>query len=484
MTENNTLQTERSYGLIRLMAMSIGATLASGVFSLSGDFAASGAHTLAVLIGWTIAGIGMFCLCMCFHRLSVIKPELTSGLYAYSRHGFGEFIGFNVAWGYWLGCILATISFATLLFAAIGYFMPVFGAGNNLISIICVSAIIWLFVALVLRGVNQAASLNVIIVSAKIMPILLLIFAIIFAGKFDMAIFMENFRGVEGGLPLMDQIKATTYTTVWVFVGIEAAVVVSGRAKTTVTAGRATALSFVCLLALYVLISVLSMGVLSTEELAALGNPPMAGVLEAVVGTWGAVLVNIAVIISLGGALFTYTLFTADCAYQPATQQCFPKLFTRLNKHNAPHVALIITNAIVQLFLIIVYFNESTYQICYTLSTSVIMMPYFLSALYCLKVTCKDPGLKAMSAGGRLGVWVIVIVGTIYGAWLLYASGLTYILISALLYGPGIFLFAYTRKEQGKKFFDTRVDAIACVVLALAFILSIVLIINGTLQPF
>ncbi len=146
--------------------------------------------------------------------------------------------------------------------------------------------VIWLFAILVLRGVNQAATLNVVIVTAKLMPILLMVFAIAFAGKFDGALFMENLRAGQGpdAMPLLDQITATTYTTVWVFVGIESAVVISGRARTTVLAGRATALSFLCLLALYVVISIMSMGVMPMEQLAALENPSLAGLVEYVVG--------------------------------------------------------------------------------------------------------------------------------------------------------------------------------------------------------
>ena len=81
-----------SLSLGKLTLFSIGATLASGVFSLSGDFAAGGAHTLAVLIGWAICGFGMFTLTMCLFSLSVVKPNLTSGIYRYSRELFVVFV--------------------------------------------------------------------------------------------------------------------------------------------------------------------------------------------------------------------------------------------------------------------------------------------------------------------------------------------------------------------------------------------------------
>ena len=51
-------------GLFKLTCFAIGTTLASGVFSSFADMANNGAGTLAVLIGWAIAGIGMYCLAM------------------------------------------------------------------------------------------------------------------------------------------------------------------------------------------------------------------------------------------------------------------------------------------------------------------------------------------------------------------------------------------------------------------------------------
>lgn len=475
---------ENGLGLAKLTFFAIGTTLASGVFSLSGDFAANGSYPLAVLIGWLICGIGMLGLMMSFFRLSIVKPELKSGIFSYAREGFGEYIGFNSAWGYWMSALLAQVSFTTLFFAAMGHFFTVFGEGNNFISIAMASVIIWLITILILRGVNQAVTINALIVIAKILPILVMIVAIIMVGAFDMKIFMSNFDGRLSDLSLFEQVKATTYVTVWIFIGIEGAVVLSARAKNTKIAGWATALSFFSLLALYMVISILSMGVMTTEELAALGNPPMAGILEKVVGPWGAALVNFAVIVSLGGALFTYSILCMDSAFQPAAQKSFPAVFARINKNKAPTVALISSTLIIQIFLIIVFFNESTYQIVYTLSTSAIMFPYALSGLYLLKITISGESTRGLEGGQRMIAWVVAVLGSVYGLWLLYVSGVTYILISALLYAPGTLLYYWSRKERNLPIFPKTEDKIAFVVVAVAFAASIFMIANGSIKPF
>ena len=201
---------------------------------------------------------------MCFFKLSVVKTDLTSGIYSYAKEGFGEYVGFNSAWGYWMSALLAQLSFITLLFASLGNFFPAFGSGSNLLSMTVASVVIWLLALLVLRGVNQAVAINAIVVIAKIVPIIVMIVAIILAGAFKWEIFTDNFSGAGTGMSLFDQVKGTSYTTVWIFIGIEGAVVLSGRGKNTKAAGQATLISFLSLLALYFVISILSMGVMTT----------------------------------------------------------------------------------------------------------------------------------------------------------------------------------------------------------------------------
>lgn len=280
----------------------------------------------------------------------------------------------------------------------------------------------------------------------------------------------------------MEQVKSTVYTTVWIFIGIEGAVVLSGRGKNTKVAGTATVISFLSLFVLYFVISVLSMGVMPQEELAELSNPPMAGLLEAVVGPWGAALVNIAVIISLGGAMFSYTILCVDSAYGPAVQGSFPAGLAKVNRFHAPTWSVITSALIVQGFIVVIYFSASTYQAVYALSTSAIMVPYVFSAFYYLKLVFRGEGVER--GGSVFGAWVIAIVGSVYGAWLLYASGVNYILAAVMLYAPGTLMYLYNRKKQGKTYFQTTTDLVICILLMIALVAAIVMAVNGSLEIF
>lgn len=479
MNDSNT----NSLSFTKLTAMIIGSTIGGGIFTTAGDMAASGAHTGSVLIGWAICGVGMFGLMMCFFGLNKVRPDLTNGVYSYAREGFGEFVGFNSAWGYWVSALLCNVSYTTLMFGAIGYFFPVFGTGNNLVSIICASVVIWLLNYLVLRGVKEAAALNIITTISKLIPILVFMIAVLFVGAFRPAVFMDNFWG-NGSLPLADQIKATTASTVWSFIGVEGAVVLSGRARRASDVGKASLTGFLGIFAIYVLVAVLSMGVLPAEELASLDSPQMAGILESAVGPWGSILVHIGVILSLAGALLGWTIIAADCPYSAAQQGVFMKAFARANKNGSPSFSLFLTNGIIQIFLIIIFFNDSTYQAFYTMSTTMIMVPYFLSALYYAKVTSRRTGLEQYSSGELLKERIFAAVGTIYGIWMLYSSGLEMLLITTVLYAPGIIIYALGKRERSEQVFTKFYEIIIAAALVVLAVVSIVFIARGTLNPF
>lgn len=467
MDNDNVTKTDGSLSFGGLTAMIIGSTIGAGIFTTAGDMASNGAHTASVLIGWGIAGIGMYMLMMCFFGLNRLRPDLTNGIYSYAKEGFGEFVGFNSAWGYWMSALISNVSYITLLFGALGYFFPVFGSGNNGPSILAGSIAVWLIVALVLKGVQQATIINAVVTICKLIPIFVFIVAVILLGKFDLDIFMDNFWGA-GDVPLSLQIMSTTSSTVWAFIGVEGAVVLSARARRAEDVGRASLTGFLGILSLYVIVAVLSMGVMTTEELAQLDNPQMAQILEAVVGPWGAKLVNIGVIISILGALLGWTIIAAECPYEAARQGVFTKAFARSNKNGSPATALIITNIIIQAFLLIILFSESSYLAFYTIGSSMIMLPYLLSALYYLKI-----------AKGS----VFAIAGSIYGVWMIISAGIVQFLITSILYAPGIWVYMKGRKEKGLEPFKPFERRIAMILVVMA-IVSIVLMFIGVIDPF
>lgn len=438
-------------GFSALTALVVGSMVGGGIFSLPQNMAVS-AGAGAVLIGWAITAVGMLTLAFVFQTLANRKPELDGGIYAYAKAGFGDYMGFSSAWGYWISAWLGNVSYFVLLFSTLGIFFPVFGEGNTLPAVVCASLLLWGVHFLVLRGIKEAAFINLVTTIAKLVPLVL--FIVITAISFDVGIFTQDFWGqaeLDMG-SVADQVRNMMLVTVWVFIGIEGASVFSARAEKRRDVGRATVTGFLFVLLLLVLVNVLSMGVMSQPELANLSNPSMAGVLEHVVGRWGAILIGVGLIVSLAGALLSWTLLCAEILYTTASDHTMPAFLRKQNGNGVPVNALWLSNGLIQLFLIITLFNESTYLSLFYLATSMILVPYFWSAAYGLLLAGKGESYETQP-GKRRSDLIIALVATLYAVWLVYASGIQYILLSALLYAPGALLFAKAKREVGATVF-------------------------------
>ncbi|WP_165668576.1 arginine-ornithine antiporter [Metapseudomonas otitidis] len=434
-----------------LVALVVGSMIGGGIFSLPQNMAAS-ADAGAILIGWAITAVGMLTLAFVFQTLANRKPNLDGGVYAYAKAGFGDYMGFSSAWGYWISAWLGNVGYFVLLFSTLGYFFPIFGEGNTPAAIVGASVVLWAVHFLVLRGIREAAFINLVTTIAKVVPLFLFILICLFAFKLD--IFTADIWGTKNPElgSVMNQVRNMMLVTVWVFIGIEGASIFSARAEKRSDVGKATILGFVIVLLLLVLVNVLSLGIMTQPELAQLKNPSMAAVLEHVVGHWGAVLISVGLVVSLVGALLSWVLLCAEILFAAAKDHTMPEFLRRENANHVPANALWLTNAMVQLFLIVTLFNNSTYLSLIYLATSMILVPYFWSAAYAVLLPLRGETYEqdASERGKDLAIAGLALV---YATWLLYAGGVKYLLLSALLYAPGAILFAKAKHELGQPVF-------------------------------
>lgn len=445
-------------GFFGLAAMVVGTMIGGGAFNLPGAMA-QGAGVGPVLIGWGITGVGMIMLAFVFQFLANTRPELEGGIYAYAREGFGKFVGFNSGWGYWMSAWIGTVANITLIFSTLAYFFPIFSAEHRLFRLFVSVVLIWGLFWLISRGMREAALLNIVTTIAKLVPIILFIVLILFAFKIDT--FQVDFWG-ETGFVWADvflQVKSTMLVTLWAFVGIEGAVVLSSRARHKKDVGRATVIGLIGTLLIYMMISIFSFGVMTQEQLAALPEPSMAYVLEAVVGPFGATLINIGLLVSLTGALLGWTILATEISYVASRDGVFPKVFHRLNANETPVNALFITQAFTQVVTAIALFSEQTYLVLSSIAGIAALVPYLFSALYGWMEAKRATSLRMMVVSG---------IASLYAAWLLYASGFKYVLIAMILYAPGIFVFLLAEREQGRPFLTRTQSMIALIILLCA----------------
>lgn len=468
---SNALQ--RKLPLSLLVALVVGSILGSGIFGLPQNMAA-GAGAGAVLIGWLITGVGMLALALVYQSLALRKPDLNNGVYAYARATAGEYVGFNAAWGYWVSAWIGNVGYLVAAFGALGYFFPVFGDGNTIAAVAGASVVLWVVHAMVLRGIQGAVMLNAVVTLAKVVPLLL--FIVLVALAFQVQTFTFDFWGSTALGPLLDQVRSTMLVTVWVFIGIEGASVYSARARRREDVGRATVIGFAITLALLMSVSLLSLGVLQQPQLAQLKNPSMAGVLESAVGTWGAVLIYIGLIVSVGGGFLAWMLLAAESLFTPAGGGVMPEWLGRQNRQGVPAHALWLTNGMVQLFLIVTLFSKASYLALISLSTAMILLPYLFSAIYGLLLSLRGEGASGTRRTADLPV---AGLATVYCLWLLYAAGPKYLLLGSLLYAPGAAVYLWARKQRAERAFKTYEVAILIAMLLMAAVAAYLLSTGG-----
>lgn len=456
-------------GLGLLVALVVGSILGSGIFSLPQNMAV-GAGAGAIVIGWAITGMGMLMLGFTYQMLAVRKPDLDNGVYAYARTLSGEYVGFNSAWGYWVSAWIGNVGYLVAAFGALGNFYPAFGDGNTLSAVVGASVVVWVVHFLVLRGIQGAAVLNAVVTAAKVIPLIL--FLVLVAMAFQVDVFKLNYWGDPKLGSVLNQVRSTMLVTVWVFIGIEGASVYSARAASRADVGRATIIGYLACLALLMGVSLLSLGIFSQPELAALKNPSMAPVLEKVVGHWGALLVYIGLIVSVGGGFLAWTLLAAESLFTPAGGGVMPAWLARQNDKGVPAPAMWLTNAMVQVFLVVTLLSKASYLALISLSTAMILVPYLFSAIYGLKLAWqgrRDGTTVAAEPHPRREI-AIAALATAYCAWLLYAAGMKYLLLSALLYAPGAVVYLLAKKGLKQRPFTGREAWILAALVLLAMV--------------
>ncbi|MET7438195.1 basic amino acid/polyamine antiporter [Streptomyces sp. NPDC005496] len=436
--------------LLTLTAMVVGSMVGAGVFSLPRRFAQE-TGVAGALIAWAVAGTGMLMLAFVFQTLAVRRPDLDAGVYAYAKAGFGEYLGFFAAFGYWASACVGNVTYWVLIMSTIGAIWPALGDGDTLLAAVLSSFGVWAFYFLIRRGVKEAAAINRIVTVAKVVPILVFVILALFYLKVD--VFADNFGGADYAGSLFNQVRGTMLATVFVFLGVEGASVYSRHAKRREDVGRATVLGFLSVFAVFASVTIVSYGILPMAEIAELRQPSMAGVLEAAVGTWGSVFVSVGLIVSVLGAYLAWTLMAAEVLFVAAKDDDMPRFLRRSNHADVPVPALLMTALLTQVVLFVTLLSENAFNFALDLTSALTLIPFLPAAAFALKIRVRpDSGTR----GGRGTLRELAVAGlaTLYTAFLLYAAGLKFVLVSFIIYAPATVLFVMARREQGRTVFS------------------------------
>jgi arginine:ornithine antiporter/lysine permease len=456
-----------------MTAMVVGGMVGAGVFSLPRRFAQE-TGVAGALIAWAIAGTGMLMLAFVFQTLAMRKPDLDAGVYAYAKAGFGEYLGFFSAFGYWASACVGNVTYWVLIMSTIGLVWEPLGDGDTLLAAVLSSVGIWVFYLLIQRGVKEAAMINRIVTVAKLIPIL--VFVVLALVVLDPQVFADNWSGGDYG-SLFDQVTGTMLVTVFVFLGVEGASTYSRHAERREDVGRATVLGFLSVLAVFASVTIVSYGVLPYAEIAELSQPSMAGVLEEAVGEWGKVFVSLGLLVSVLGAYLAWTLMSAEVLYVAAKDDDMPRFLKRVSPVDVPVPALVMTTVLIQLMLVVVMFSEDAFNFALDLTAALSLIPFLLAAGYALKLGVTRESYDEQP-GGRGRELAVAALATAYTTFLIFAAGLEFVLLSFVIYAPATILFVMARREQGRQLFTPR-ELLILVVSMTGAVLGVVALAAG-----
>jgi arginine:ornithine antiporter/lysine permease len=120
------------------------------------------------------------------------------------------------------------------------------------------------------------------------------------------------------------------------------------------------------------------------------------------------------------------------------------------------------TTILVQIMLAVTLASEDAFNFALDLTSALTLIPFLLAAAYALKLVVTRE-TYAERPQGRSRELVVGVLATGYTAFLLFAAGPRFILVSFIIYAPASVLFVMARREQGRRLFSPGELAILAV---------------------
>ncbi|WP_170406113.1 amino acid permease [Ruegeria arenilitoris] len=447
MTDQTSAQTTSgALGLTACIALVVGNMIGSGVFLLPASLAPLGPIAIG---GWVLTSAGALVLAIIFGRLSrvVSKP---GGPYAYSQEAFGDFAGFIIAWGYWIALWTGNAAVAVALVGYLGFLFPIivevpmYGLATALVAI-------WSLTLINIRGVEGAGAVQVVTTVLKLAPLLLIGMLGIFW------IEPANYIPINhSGTTAFSAISAAAALTLWAYLGLESATVPSGDViEPEKTIPRATVIGVLITAAVYISVTAVSMGVLPPHRLAA-SAAPLAAVAEVMFGPFGAILIASGAVISTFGTLNGFTLLSGQVPYGAALDRVFPATFAQRSKFGTPANALILSNVLASVLIILNYAQGLVAAFNFVILLAVVasLLPYAICSVAEIMIRLK--GGELLRGPELAKVVVLGAIGFIYSVWAFIGSGAETVLIGTVLLLAGVPIHVWVRWNQAREAEDIQ----------------------------
>lgn len=427
-------------GLITATSLVVGNMIGAGIFLLPASLASFGSISL---IGWLFTATGALILAKIFGNMSRILPNISGGPYAYSKAGFGDFIGFLVAWGYWISIWVSNAALVTAFISALSVFFPVLET-NSILAVSIGLGIIWFLTWINNRGVSASGKFQVVTTILKLTPLVFIILLGVF--YFDVNNFPSfNVTGNSSWVALSGAATLTLYA----FLGIESA---SVPAESVENPGkiipRATMLGTIIATLVYILGTVVLFGILPVDSLQ--NSPaPFADAGKIIGGEYAGYFVAAGAAIAALGCLNGWILLSGQLPMATAKDNMFPKVFKRENKNGAPYLGLVIGSLLTSLVLLMNYTKGLVDQFTFIANLVVFtaLVPYlFVAAAYIIVIIEKKLHFNNAFKTFSLGT-----LGATYSIWAIFGAGSDTVFYGFLLLLAGIPFYVLMQWNKREK---------------------------------
>jgi APA family basic amino acid/polyamine antiporter len=431
---------QKKIGLITTTSLVVGNMIGAGIFLLPATLAKYGSISL---LGWLFTATGALILAKIFSNFSKIIVNKSGGPYTYSKAGFGDFIGFLVAWGYWISIWISNAGLAIAIIGGLSVFFPALNS-NPILSVLVGLSFIWFFTWVNSKGIKESGRIQVITTVLKLLP---LVFIIIIGAFFFN---LDNFPSFN----LTDQshfatIPVVAALTLYAFLGIESASIPAENIKNPEKiVPKATMLGTIISTCVYILGTIVLFGILPVDELQN-SAAPFAEAAEIIGGKYAGYFVAAGAVIAAVGALNGWTLMVGQLPMAAAKDKMFPRVFKKENKNGVPYLGLIIGSVLTSVILLIGMSDGLVDQFEFVVNLTVLtcLVPYlFVSASYII-VTIE----KKLHLNKFFKTFILGSLGFAYSLWAIFGSGPDVVFYGFLLLLLGIPFYALMQWNKREK---------------------------------
>lgn len=430
-------QQRKKLGLLTLTSLVAGNMIGSGVFILPADLARIGSVSL---LSWGFTALGAFLLALVFSKMGSLIPK-TGGPYAYVEAGFGEYLGFQTAFTYWVAVWIGNCGVTVALMGYLMVFIP--QLSNQYIETCVAISTIWLLTMINLKGVATVGKVQFITTILKLLPLLAVA---IFGWFYFHPEYITNNFNVTGGSNLKAFSHASTLT-LWAFIGVESATVPAGSVENpSRNIPLATLFGTLIAMILYVASSTAIMGMVPAEVLANSASP-FASAAKVIFGQWGSWIIAAGAIISSFGGLNGWILIQGQIAMAASDDKLFPKIFSKRNKAGVPYWSLIITSVLMSILLLSTSNPNlvNQFQLIILIAASATLVIYFYSAISQIIILCK---MNYQLKPKDIGHIVIALLGASYAFWAFLGGGKDIVFYVMILLFCSLPLYAITAWQR------------------------------------